>query len=264
LVYALTGFDTIFHPSSFRAHVEQNNGECEYLLYVRSSDPVSKLRKPGEVVEQPLLSDSVMRRVIKAHSLTLNVDNPYETDVLCKINDTKAYMQPMGMAYVAKNESDLFSAECLAQMQTGVLVDQVQGQRLHPSFEAYLLSCGVDSQLVAKGEVFVRAKPMQGTYGCYGHHALLLTGKAKKRHALKADMHTRGAYILQPELVAPCIFDPQSGITYGYIDRNFVTVLPDGTPVFMGGFRSLLPMVSQEAQKGRFHGNHETVWAPIG
>jgi hypothetical protein len=259
----LTGFDTIFHPSDFKAHVEERNGECDYLLYVRSSDPVSKLRKPGEMVNQPLLSDPVMRRIIKAYSLTFNVDNPDETNVTRRINDTKAYMPPMGMAYAAATESDLFSPECYAQMQKGTAVDQVNGQRLHSDFEAHLRSCGIDPQLVAAGEVLIRAKPMQGTYGCYGHHALSLTGKAKKRHALRADMRNRGSYIVQPEMVTPCICDPQTGVTYGYIDRNFATIEPDGTPVFMGGFRSLLPMVSQEAQKGRFHGNQETVWAPI-
>ena len=208
-------------------------------------------------------ASTVMRQVIKAHSLTFNVDVPGEVDATKRINDTKAYMPPMGMAYVIDHESDLFSDDGYQQMQNGTPLDQVTGQKLSDGFAGYLHSCGIDPEHVARGEVRVRCKPMQGTYGCYGHHALSLNVKSKKRQGLRADIRNRGTYLVQPELVTPCLVDPHSGESYGYIDRNFATIGLDGTPVFMGGFRSLLPMVSQEAQKGRFHGNEETVWAPI-
>jgi len=115
---------------------------------------------------------------------------------------------------------------------------------------------------VASGERRLRAKPLQGTYGCYGHHTLSIT-ESKRRAALRADMKQRGSYVLQPELTTPVVHDPESGVTYGFIDRNFVTVDTAGHLSFMGGFRSLLPVRSAEAQKGRFHGNEETIWAPV-
>jgi hypothetical protein len=90
-VFELTGFDRFFGPDEFRAHVAENAGGCRYLLYVRSSDPVLKLKKPDVVVEHPLLSDPQMRSIIKSHALTFSVDDPL-MDCSCRINDTKAYL----------------------------------------------------------------------------------------------------------------------------------------------------------------------------
>jgi hypothetical protein len=108
----------------------------------------------------------------------------------------------------------------------------------------------------------VRVKPLKGTYGCYGHYTIDLSRGGKNRSGWRKQLRLRNAYVVQPELPTPFVVDPNSGETYGYIDRNFVTML-EGEPVFMGGFRSLLPVVSNEASKGRFHGNAETVWAAI-
>jgi hypothetical protein len=261
MIRELSGFDRLFAPEEFRQHVVANGGKCDYLLYVRSSDPVTKLKKPETTVDHPLLSDPEMRRVIKEYSLTFNIDNPEETDTARLINDTKAYMPIMKLGMIIQDESDLLSEDVLNFIRNGGGYESYNGERLSPRLKSFLANRGVDAESIATGKQLLRAKPLQGTYGCYGHHSLSLTDR-RARSELRADLRKRGSYIIQPELPTPFVVDPDRRETYGYIDRNFVTTLR-GEPVFMGGFRSLLPLVSREAKKGRYHGNKETVWAGI-
>lgn len=128
-VQELSGFDCLMGPTTFREHLTANGGKCGYLLYVRTSDPVAKLKDPRIRVEQPLLSDSAVRRIIKAHSLTMNIDDPtWSYWEMRRISDTKAYLPMLGMATRVFSEYDM-----------------VQDTRQF------------------------RAKPMHGHYGCYGH-----------------------------------------------------------------------------------------------
>ncbi len=98
-VERLTGFDRVFSPQELQEYHRQclEQGEdSEYLFVVRSSDPVSKLKDPGSATPQSLLNDTKMRRFIKMYSLTLNIDGP-DTLPENMINDTKGYMEKMGM-----------------------------------------------------------------------------------------------------------------------------------------------------------------------
>jgi len=98
-VERLTGFDRVFSPQELQEYYNQclERGEDgEYLFVVRSSDPVSKLKDPGSVTPPSLLDDPNMRRFIKMYSLTLNIDGP-DTLPENMINDTKGYMEVMGM-----------------------------------------------------------------------------------------------------------------------------------------------------------------------
>ncbi len=236
-VRELSGFDRLFGPIEFRQHVEKRGGQSEYLLYVRSSDPVSKLKKPDSVVDHPLLGDPTMRKIIKAYTLTLNIDAP-EMEPARRINDTKWYMPGMGMAFPIYSEADL----------------------LRPEFGQYLRAQGVDPQDVELGRTHLRAKPAQGAYGCYGHVSSLTT--ARFRHELRRNMRQRGAYLVQPEMEIPTIKNTNDGTEYNYIDRNFLAVV-GGHPEFLGGFRSFMPVSSAEGQRGRNHGNGATVWSEI-
>lgn len=229
----MSGFDTFFGPADFINHLSQNGGESDYLLYVRSSDPVSKLRKPNTEVENPLLSDETLREVIKKYAVTFNIDNPeWPTGDNRRINDTKEYLITMGMAFPISADTDLDTEE----------------------FRKYLILRGYD--LEGAG---LRAKPMQSSYGCYGH---LRSIEKKFRQELRREIRQRGPYVIQPEMQTPVILNETDGRTYTYIDRNFFS--SDGKNFeFMGGFRSLMPMDSIEAQKGRVHGNGSTVWAEI-
>ena len=232
-VKELSGFDTFFGPEQFRQHLKDNNGECGYLLYVRSSDPVGKLKDPSFIVEHPLLDDKDMRRVIKANALTFNVDAP-EMEYVKRINDTKSYMAPMGMAFEITSMDDLYSSE----------------------FNAYLGRHGLDSKTA-----ILRCKPAKGTYGCYGHLRGILTER-KFRGELKQNLSNRKCYVIQPEVETPVVTNKIGGITYTFIDRNFFGVIGEKLE-FLGGFRNLIPVDTQEARMGRIHGNRSAVYAEI-
>lgn len=216
----------------------ENEGNCRYLLYARTSDPIDKLKRPELEVEHPLLGDSNLRRVIKANTLTMNVDAP-GMDPVRRINDTKEYMLGMGMAFALNTETDLQSAK----------------------FAQYLKTQEVDLQDVASGSVHLRAKPMKGTYGCYGHVRGSLADR-KFRQELRRQMHMRGNYVVQLEMGTPTLTNTTDGTTYTYVDRNFFGMI-DGNPQFLGGFRTLMPLDSVEVREGRIHGNASVVYAEI-
>lgn len=240
-VYEMTGFDAFMGPEEFARHIEERGGECDYLLYVRSSDPVAKLRDPNAQVDNPLLSDDNMRRIIKAHTITMNVDNPaWGPQDPRRINDTKAYLPMMGMAHPVYPENGYDPEEVAA----------------------YLQRQGVDEESIALGKATVRSKPMGGTYGCYGHERGPFGGVAFA-NKLNKNMGLRGPYVIQPEMPIPSVEDPENG-NFVYIDRNFMSCTgQDGEPRFMAGFRSFMPTHSPEAKKGRIHGSSATVWAEI-
>jgi hypothetical protein len=259
LVEKLSGFDRFFSPQQFRAHVEKH-GECKYLLYVRASDPLSKLKKPGTVVDHPLLGDSKMRKVIKANTLTFNIDRP-GMDYANRINDTKDYQSRMGMAFPAGVEADLFTLAFTAHLFSGEKYEDYQGKRLSPEFEAYLKDQWIDPQDINSGNVLLRGKPMKCAYGCYGHVVGFLNDR-KFRSELRRNVRLRNRYVIQPEMSTPHIVNRTNGIEYDYIDRNFFAAI-NGQPKFLGGFRSLMPVDSHECKQRRNHGNCRTVWAEI-
>ncbi len=257
----LSGFDYFFGPDEFRHHVQEKGG-CEFMLYVRSSDPVAKLKKPKLSVDHPLLGDAQMRRVIKANAITFNVDAP-EMQYPQRINDTKEYMGPLGMGYEISRVEDLMSGEVCEHLATSHSFEEYHGQRLSDGFAQYLARRGMPMQAIESGSVHLRAKPAKGTYGCYGHVRGPLSSGAKFRKDLAYELRQRGGtYVVQPEMTTPQIVNTKDGVTYTYIDRNFLA-FTNGHPVFLGGFRSMLPVDTNEAHKGRVHGNRDTVWAEI-
>ncbi len=231
-VRELSGFDRFFGPSEFRNYLGSSGGQCGYLLYVRASDPVSKLRNPKSPVRHPLLNDSEMRRIIRENTLTLNVDDP-KMGPERRINDTKEYMAPIGMAFQIRTMSDLHS----------------------PEFEAFLRAQGFDNPKAA----VLRCKPAKGTYGCYGHVAKIMR---EGSNALAQGLKEWGDYVVQPEMATPVIINRTDGTAYTFIDRNFLGMV-NGCPKFLGGVRNLMPMDTIEARKGRIHGNASAVYAEI-
>lgn len=220
-VFQLTGFDRFFGPTEFLEYLETTDNHCDYLLYCRTSDPTDKLKDPTLVVNQPLLGCPKIRKIIKASSITFNIDAP-EMAFERRINDTKGYMLPMSMGYVVNTTEDLQSLD-------------------------------FDNQ------TNLRAKPLVGTFGCYGH----FTGRkneAKFIAMLTQEIQKRGPYIIQREMKNSLV--ATSTHLYAYIDRIFMGVV-DGKPLFLGGFRNMLPIDSEEVRKGRIHGNGTAVWVEI-
>ena len=237
----ISGFDRLFGPGEFLQHLERSGGKCGYLLYARTSDPVSKLRKPDTRVDIPLLENAQTRKAVKANAITFNVDNPALDSISPRrINDTKAYLSLMGMGYEIFDLVDLNS----------------------PDFRKYLLGQHVDPDKVANGEVSLRAKPLQGTYGCYGHVRGRLP-EGEFRRELRRNLLQRGRYVIQPEMPIPTMINSHDGTKYVFIDRNFLFTDGVNKPVFIGGFRSLIPIDSIEAKNGRIHGSSTNVVAEI-
>lgn len=261
-VTEMSGFDRFFGPVEFRDYIAAKKGKCEYLLYARTSDPVAKLKKPELVVDHPLLNDPVMRRVIKAHSVTINIDDPsWSVGDGRRINDTKAYMLPMGLAFGARSQLDVFTPGFAVHLSARKPYAEYEGDRFSRTFVSYLQEQGFSRQQIEAGEVGLRCKPMNGTYGCYGHVSGLLA-ESDFRNSLRNNLRKRGPYVIQPEMQVPTLVNRTDGQEYTYIDRNFLTT--DGRNYrFMGGFRSLMPVHSIETRNGRNHGNAETVWAEI-
>jgi len=231
-VFALSGFDRFFGPSEFRQHVEENGGMCQYLLYARTSDPVRKMQYPKSLVRHPLLGESEIRRLIKENVLTFNVDAP-DMEYARRINDTKEYMPPIGMAFQIATMEDLRSPAC----------------------EDFLRAQGFDKPKAA----LLRCKPAKGTYGCYGHVARIMRDGS---NALARGLEQWGDYVVQPEMTTPIVINETDGGAYTFIDRNFFGMV-NGHSEFLGGIRNLMPAASVEASKGRIHGNTSAVYAEI-
>jgi hypothetical protein len=237
MVRAMTGFDAFFGPEEFHRLVKDNGGDCPYLLFVRASEPVSKLRKPGQVIDHPLLGDSEMRRAIRANTVTLNVDTPGSSPETW-VNDTKAYMPGMGLGYLIRDPEDLNSRQ----------------------LDAFFWGRGIDPPDVHNGRVIVHAKPVAASYGAYGHVRGAVTD-TKFRSELRRNFSKRpGGYIIQPELAIPVVHSRK--MSAGYIDRIFMGYI-QGKPWMLGGFRNYMPTDSAEYKAGRLHGSGEAFWGEI-
>lgn len=231
-VKSISGFDAFFGPDEFLKYIEENNGECEFLLYVRSSAPKEQLRNPSLRETQSLLQNAELRRIIKANTITFNIDNPDDPfGAAQRINDTKLYMPSMGMGYPIYSVSDLQTRE----------------------FEEFLATCSSEEKAL------LRAKPALESYGGYGQ----LRGKIDPQfnRELNSAMRMRGPYIMQPEIPYSRIID-NNGEEFIYIDRNYLG-LRNGKVIYLGGERTLMPVSSQEARNGRVHANTDAILANI-
>ncbi len=240
-IFELSGFDNFFGPNEFVDYLSSNNGECGYLLYVRASDPVEKLKHPGITVEHPLLSIPHLRKIIKENSITLNIDNPeWHSHDLRRINDAKWYMPSMSMGFLLQTFDDFNAKE----------------------FVLYLENHKICFQDVLSGKISIRVKPAQGTYGCYGHvRGRLTDGDFRKK--VKNGLKNRGPHIVQIEREPPTVYNiAQDSLRYAYIDRVFFGNI-DGISVWMGGHREFLPYDSNEVKSGRLHGNWQAVFGEI-
>lgn len=236
----LSGFDRFFGPDEFNQYLQQSGGECDYLLFVRSSDPIEKLKDPSLVIDQPLLSNPDIRRIIKANTLTLNIDSPdWPINSTRRINDTKAYLLSMGMAFPIYSFADFKS----------------------PDLELFLQSQGGGQAEIELNELLIRAKPMLSSYGCYNHFRGSLSEPEFKNNILKS-LRKRGPYILQPEIKNASIINESDGKKHVFIDRNFFSIV-NGVTRFLGGERTLMLANSNEAVRGRIHGNESTITAEV-
>ena len=258
-VLRLSGFDAFWGPQQFLDHLAEHQGECAYLLYVRASDPIEKLRRPEACIDHPLLGDNNLRRIIKANSLTFNIDNPeWALGDPRRINDTKCYLPAIGTAFQIHDH--FFTPKFEQHLLKKRPYLEFYGARLSSEFTEGIISLGLDPAAVEYGRQILRYKPAQGSYGCYGHIRGALTDHEVRRQ-LRRELLRRGAYIVQPEL-DPLVVADRHDRKFTGVDKVFLAYL-EGRPAFIGGFRTLLPADSEDARKGRNHGTGPTIWAEI-
>jgi len=175
-------------------------------------------------------------------------------------------MHPLGMGYEIAAVEDLLSPGAKQYLVDRESFDY-DGPRLAVPFAGYLQDRGVDLRSIENGATYLRAKPTKGAYGCYGHVRGSLASGRKFRRPLMQELDERGGtYIVQPEMPTPIVTNSHltDGTEYTFIDRNFLGFdTLGGLPIFLGGFRALMSTASPEVQRGRVHGNKDTVWAEI-
>ena len=228
-VKRISGFDKLIGPAEFAAHIDDRKGSCDYLLFVRASEPLEKLRRPATQIEYPLLADPRLRQAIKAHAITINVDTPnapYDT----LVNDTKAYMRPMDMGFEIGAVDDLLSVELARHLAAGAPFADFHGPKFSPRVVTYLRKKGVSPAQINGGDIEFRFKPLKGTYGCYGHVRGSLSSRSTRRK-LKIEINARGPYVVQIEIPPHVIEDQRTGDRYHGMHRNFVG-FDDDTPSF--------------------------------
>ncbi len=209
--------------------------------------------------EHPLLGDRNLRRIIKANSLALNIDDPeWAVSDPRRINDTKCYLPAIGTAF--RIHSPFFTPRFERHLKAKRPYIEFPGARLSCEFTHGIISLGLDPVAVELGRQMLRYKPAQGCYGCYGHIRGALTDHEVRRE-LRRELLRRGAYVVQPEL-DPLVVADHGDRKFTGVDKVFLAHL-DGQPAFIGGFRTLLPADSDDARKGRNHGTGPTVWAEI-
>lgn len=224
-VQQVSGFDALLGPDQFQLMLEMNPHELDYLLYVRPSDPIKKLKNPNAQIEQPLLGDPEIRKLIRQHAINICIDNPnWGPQDPRKIKDSKAALTLVNMAMRVRSRSDL--------------------DRIEP----------MPDQLM-------RAKPRADVFGAYGQMTINLNNPKHQEKLLKA-IGKRGPYVLQEEMAPLAVIDQHTMKPYLAMDRNFFSMV-NGAPEFMGGIRILVPADSTEAKNGRLHGGNNITMQPI-
>jgi len=231
LVRNLLGYDTLMGPNDLLQHLEANNGNSEYLLYVRSSFPVENLKKPDAEVPKTILDDEKIKHIIKKYSITLNLD---------ALRDTKRAMLDMGQG-ICINRSNY---------------DEVIASN---AIEDLLM----DSGIAMSDETVLRLKPMDGVFGCYGHYSLPIKHirGGKRKNKLRKEMQKRGDYLLQVELPIYTLADiDNQNQHYHAIHRNFVGYNPE-TAQYEAVY-GMMNMMSG-AYDGKVHGGRTAHFAGI-
>lgn len=224
-VQAVSGFDTVLGPEDFMQHMIDTDGHCHFLLFVRPSDPIAKLRDPHVALEHPLLGHDLLRKIIRRNAITLNIDNPeWSATDPRRIKDSKAALPLMNMGLRVRSQDDV-------------------------------------GELLNGKKSLWRAKPRAGVFGAYGQKIIDPANDAH-RQWLGEQLSQRGPYVLQPEMAPLMVIDQSSGQKFLAMDRNFFSMVT-GVPEFLGGLRILIPVESMEAKNGRLHGSRDMITVPI-
>lgn len=238
------GFDAVVGPEGLKALINTYGEDLPYLFYVRPSLSADTLKNNGQ--RNPgILHDPELRRIIRAHAITPNVDNP-DKPWHGRLNDTKAPQDPMGIALGV-------SPEDLADLTT-----------FTEKLNSFLGVKGFSEEQIRAG-VAIRIKPGIDAYGAYGQQVKKNTQQSLWNQVAKL-ISRSGFAVLQPEMTNPTQVT-STGLVTKYIHRIFVTApeIAQGGNGFMGGYENHIPVDSNEVSAGieRIHGNKCAIWRPI-
>jgi len=262
-IKALSGFSGFLNPPQVEELYKRNK---DVILYMRTSYPKSWLAHPGKNTPYsiPLLEDDQKRQWIRERAITPNVDNPRMVDFLI------SGLQSGQFRLEQDKEGNMFMVPNF-EGSGGISPQIINDTKEYFAFmELPLITNPNDSkikELYEKSFQF-RAKPLWLHYGCYGHLRSLDIGNRFKKFSdfvgeLKRNIKMRGPYILQQEIPAYKVNDPDNG-DFEVIHRLFLGFDPeDKRYKFIGGLYDALPGQSEEAKKGRLHGNNQAVWGQI-
>ena len=278
---SITGFDAYIDPDTLSEQLQRYNGaDCDYVLYGRTSMPKSWLADPSSKVEMSKWQDPSLVQFARKFALTHNFDlsSTHLTDSHL-LTDTKEAMVRIGAVYPVSQISDIYSQEfiniarangisfnslAVAGIQKLAAILKIFNSNLilAQPFQAYLRGRGMEPEMVAKGEIELRAKPLRLHYGAYGH----IIGKANRANfllSLLKNLESRGPYIVQPEFSNLIVIDIDTELSYIAIDRIFLVRDENGQLAPMESVRSLMPTASIDGRRNTVHEGPSTRCARI-
>lgn len=251
-----TGFDGVIGPEEFEK-MYANNVQMP-LLYVRCSLDTSELKQPNQPRSHSLLNNPNYVKLIRENSITPNIDYP---DAKFKTNDTKEYMEPMGLGYKMTGIKDIINTDFVRILNNPKLKNSLTKDSFNPKFISFCDQRNINIQDIISGNLKLRAKLNNESYGCYGH--LRLPFGQKFINQVTKEIQQRGSYIIQPELENMIVTNTLNNKAYKTIDRNFLMTDSEGVMQFVCGYRSYLDINSTEAKKNNIHGNNQTIYSNI-
>jgi len=240
-------FDSLIWPDEFIDYFRMKLSDT--LFYVRASSDANELKSPNNEATKNILEDEEYRNFIRQNSITTNIDNP---NTPFPINDTKKYMKNMGLWFFFNSVDSIISEEALDYIQRWKDFSKFTGKLYTQELEQYLLAIWVDVDTIKKGELTFRCKPVEWSYGAYGHVRLRIQD-AKSRKKLREAMLSRWQYILQVEHQAPLILNTSNRKLYKWIDRIFMSMDREWNIKFMQWFINIIPADNDEAKKNNIH-----------
>lgn len=253
-------FDGLFWPDDFVSYFNSLDWwiGSDVIFYVRASTDASEL-KEGWEKSSNLLENELYRQFIKDNTITANIDAPMSD---FPINDTKKYMKNMSLGYSFNSLDEVISSEAMERIISGKNLDTFSGNFYTNELEQYLLAIWIDADIISSWKLTFRCKPMEGSYGAYGHVRLRIQD-TKSRKKLKDAMRWWKSYVLQVEIPAVLIKNSATNEEFRAIDRVFMSMDGEGNVRFLEGFINAIPADNDEALKNNIHGSKLTQYGKI-
>jgi hypothetical protein len=171
-------------------------------------------------------------------------------------------MKNMGLWFFFNSIESIISEEALGYIQKWKDFSRFTGKLYTTELEQYLLAIWVDANTINTGDLIFRCKPVEWSYGAYGHVRLRIQD-AKSRRKLRDAMQQQSTYLLQVEHQAPIIVNIANNKNYRWIDRVFMSMDSAGNIEFMQWFTNIIPADNDEAKKNNIHWGRLTEYGAI-